>query len=128
MGFLSGIISWLTGGGVRMLVDRWAALEAERLKARNDEQRLFIEHQQARLDAHIRIAEAANADRWSATSVGRYLIVVPFGVWWTAIFLDSIFSFEWDVLALPPAIMDLAVWLVPAIVAADVGRSWIRRK
>jgi hypothetical protein len=86
------------------------------------------EHQQARLDAHIPIAEVANADPWSAPPVGRYLIVVPFGLWWAAIFADSIFSFEWDVLALPPAIMDLAVWLVPAIVAADVGRAWIRRR
>lgn len=128
MGILSGILSWLAGGGIRMLATRWAALEGERIKARNSEQRLYVEHQQARIEGMVRAAEAATADRWSATSIGRYLIVVPFGVWWAAIFLDSIFSFEWDVLALPPAIMDLAVWLIPAIVVADVGRAWIRRR
>lgn len=124
---IGSILAWLTGGGISMLVKRWADIERERLRAKNDDTRLQLEWQQSRIEAQIKAAQIANDDRWSATSIGRYFIVVPFGAWWTAIFIDSIFIFEWDVLALPPAIMSMASWLVPAIIVGDVGRSAIRR-
>lgn len=124
---IGSILAWLTGGGISMLVKRWADIERERLRAKNDDTRLQLEWQQSRIEAQIKAAQIANDDRWSATSIGRYFIVVPFGAWWTAIFIDSIFIFEWDVLALPPAIMSMASWLVPAIIIGDVGRSAIRR-
>jgi len=127
MGILTSILGWLTGGGIKMLVSRWTALERERLRAKNNDTRLQLEWQQSRIEAQIKAAELANDDRWSATSLGRYFIVIPFGVWWTAIFIDSTFDMPWDVLALPPTIMSMASWLVPAIIIGDVGRFAIRR-
>ena len=97
--------------------------------------RLRAETTQAKLDADERIAVLQNArqiaaieaaDRWSATRLGRLLIVVPFGVWWAAIFIDSTFSMPWDVLALPPEIDAMARVLIPAIVIADAGALTLR--
>ena len=76
----------------------------------------------------MRMAEVANDDRWSATSIGRYLIVIPFGTWYALIIADSIFAFEWDVLALPPAVMELSLWLFPAIIVGDLGKSFFKRR
>lgn len=121
-------VSWLLGGGVNLLLAEWRELRRQELEAENDAQRLHLQREQTRVQAAIEMARLANDDRWSATSIGRYLIVVPFGIWWTAIFIDSIFAFEWDVLALPPDIMDLSVWLVPAIVVADAGRIVFKRR
>ena len=78
------------------------------------------------IEASIAAARLANEDRWSATSLGRYLIVVPFGVWWTAVFLDSTFGFAWDPLALPAKIDAMARILIPAIVIADAGALSIK--
>lgn len=125
---IASIIAWLTGGGINLLVSRWTALESERLRAKNDEDRLQLEWQQSRIEAQLRMAEIATRDRWSATSIGRYLIVIPFGVWYSLIIADSIFAFEWNVLALPPAIMDLSMWLFPAIIVGDLGKSVLSRR
>lgn len=122
------ITSWLFGGGISALADQFRRAYELKLMAETSEQKLAAEIDIQRIEAAMAMAEAANADRWSATSIGRYLIVVPFGLWWTAIFIDSIFIFEWDVLAIPPAIMEMSVWLIPAIVVGDVGRSIFRRK
>ena len=98
--------------------------------------RLTAETTQAKLDADERItvlrgaqdiARIEAADRWSATRIGRLLIVLPYGVWWSAIFIDSTFSMPWDVLALPPEIDAMAKVLIPAILIADAGALTMRR-
>ena len=97
--------------------------------------RLRAETTQAKLDADERIQVLQNArqiaaieaaDRWSATRLGRLLIVLPYGIWWSAIFIDSTFSMSWDVLALPPEIDAMARVLIPAIVIADAGALTVR--
>jgi len=103
----------------------------DRLDAKNEADRIEADKRLAAIEAAREIAVIEAGDRWSATRIGRILIVVPFGIWWSAIFVDSIIAAEWDVLALPPDIMDMAVWLVPAIVLADAGRDvvrWRRRR
>lgn len=125
---MSAILSWLLGGGFNKLADRLADAYERKLQAETDEQKLAADLDMARIEAAIAAMQAANADRWSATSIGRYLIAVPFGVWYALIIADSIFSFEWDVLALPPAVMELSVWLFPAIIVGDLGRSYFNRR
>lgn len=122
------LLSWLTGGGIAALGEQMRKAYEVKLRAETDEQKLAAEIDMARIDAAIRSMEAANADRWSATSIGRYLIAIPFGVWYSLIIADSIFAFEWDVLALPPAIMELSVWLFPAIIVGDLGKAFFRRR
>lgn len=124
----AAIVSWFVGGGFNSIARQLQQAYQAKLDAQTKDQVLRAELDIQRLENFARMAEAANADRWSATSLGRYLIVLPFGAWWTGIFLDSIFNFEWDVLALPPTIMELSVWLIPAIIVGDVGRSFFRRR
>lgn len=126
MGIIGAIVSWFVGGGASGMLGQLRQAYEMKLNAENSEQRMAADLDIARIEASARIAELANADRWSATSIGRYLIVVPFGVWWTAIFIDSTFTMEWDVLALPMNIMAMAEWLVPVIVAGDVGKYIFR--
>lgn len=122
------LLKWFTGGGLNGLAEQLQRAYQAKLQAETDEQKLAAELDMARLDNAIRAMEMANADRWSATSIGRYLIAIPFGVWYALIIADSLFAFEWNVLALPPAIMDLSVWLFPAIIVGDLGRSWFHRR
>jgi len=95
-------------------------------------------HCSAGLGARSRIRAAARdiavveaTDRWSATSVGRWLIVVPFGLWWAAIYIVQMLN-PWlglhlVVVDVPPRINDMAVVLIPAIVIGDVGALLARR-
>lgn len=99
----------------------------DRLKAQNDADRIAADQKIAALRAAQEIASIEAADRWSATRIGRLLIVVPFGMWWAAIFVDSTFAMPWDVLALPPNIMAMAEKLIPAIIIADAGALIVRR-
>ncbi len=121
MGLIGGLIRLITGAGG--LAEQFRRAYEAKLEATTDTQRLAADLDLQRITAAIEMARIANEDRWSATSLGRYLIVLPFGAWWAAIYFDSIFSFEWDVLAVPPLISEMALWLIPAIVAGDVGRS-----
>jgi hypothetical protein len=103
------------------------AYEAK-LAANNDTERIAADRDLERISAAIEMAKVAAADRWGATSIGRYLIVLPYGVWWSAVFVDSIFNASWDILALPPQIDGMAKVLIPAILIAEVGRTVIKRK
>lgn len=124
---IKAIISFLSGG----IMDTLAKAYEAKLNAANDEQRIEAEKEIERIEASVRMAQVANDDRWSATSLGRYLIVVPFGLWWTAIYLVQIinpwFGLELVVIDVPPHIMDMARILVPAIVIADAGALTIKR-
>lgn len=104
----------------------------DRLAAQSAEAKLAADERIAVLEGAREIARIEAADRWSATRIGRLLIVLPYGLWWAAIFIDSTFSASWDVLALPPEIDAMARILIPAIVIADAGaitaRRWRRGK
>ena len=102
--------------------------------------RLTAETTQAKLDADERItvlrgaqdiARIEAADRWSATRLGRLLIVLPWGVHWALIYVVSIinpnFGTAFVIQAVPAHINDMAAILVPAIVLADAGALTIRR-
>lgn len=124
LGWIWSLLFGSPGGGISGAIER---AYTAKINATTDQARIDADKDLARLEVAARMAEAANADRWSATSIGRYLIVVPFGVWWAAIYVDSIINASWDVLAIPPAIMDMAKILVPAIVIADAGALTAKR-
>lgn len=127
-------MSWLLqllGGGIiekftGPLLDAYKA----KLNAANDADRVAAEQNIKGIEAARDIALAEAADRWSATRIGRWLIVVPFGLWWAAIYLVQIinpwFGLSLVVIDVPPRIHDMALILIPAIVLGDafalVGR------
>lgn len=100
---------------------------SDRLRAKTTEAKLNADERIKVLEGAQQIARIEAADRWSATRLGRLLIVLPFGMWWAAIFIDSTFSMPWNVLALPPEIDAMARILIPAIVIADAGALTVRR-
>lgn len=122
----------LLGGGI---VERFTAplLEAHRLRlaAQNDRDRLAAEQQIASIETARDIALAEQSDRWSATRLGRLLIVVPFGIWWTAVFTVSILNplFGWTLIVddIPPRFWDIAIILIPAVILGDAGALVARR-
>jgi hypothetical protein len=108
-------------------------LEAHRLQlnAQNERERVAAEKQLASLSAARDIALAEQSDRWSATRLGRLLIVVPFGVWWTAVFAVSILNplFGWTLTIndIPSRFWDIATILIPAVILGDAGALAARR-
>ena len=67
----------------------------------------------------------------SLTEGGRLLIVVPFGVWWTAVFAVSILNplFGWTLTIddIPARFWDIATILIPAVILGDAGALVARR-
>jgi hypothetical protein len=128
------LVQLLTGGIVQQFTGPLLEAHRQRLAARNDADRLAAEGEIARLEAARDIALAEQSDRWSATRLGRLLIVVPFGVWWTAVFFVSIVNpiFGWSLTIddIPPRFWDIAAILIPAIILGDAGalvaRRWAR--
>jgi hypothetical protein len=127
-GILARLAGWVVGGGGERIADRLLDAYERKLAAETDEERISAERDLARLEAAQEAMASAERDRWSATSLGRYLIVVPFGLWWLAIMVDSILAIDgWTVLALPPLVMGMAELLIPAIIIGDVVGLGVRR-
>lgn len=120
---IQAVLGFLGGPIAREL----RAAYRDRLEATTAQAKLDADERIAALRAAQEIARIEAADRWSATRLGRLLIVLPYGVWWAAIFIDSTFSMSWDVLALPAEIDAMARILIPAIVIADAGALTLRR-
>lgn len=120
------ILGLLFGGGTGGIAGALERAYGERLKAQTDDAKLQADMQIKRMEQALAFAQIAAADRWGATSIGRYLIVIPYGLWWAAIFLDSIISASWNVLAIPPEINAMAKVLIPAIIIGDVGGKVVR--
>lgn len=117
----------LMGSG---LVGAFERAHERRLTAENDNDKRLAELDIERIGAALKTAEIRAADRWGASSLGAYLIVVPYGLWWTAIFAVQVinpwFGTNLVVVDVPPRIHDMATWLIPAIIVGDVGKSFTR--
>lgn len=128
---LTTILSWLGGGPLTKITSALTDAYQAKLKATNDAAKLDAEKAIAKLEAARDIALAEAADRWSATRIGRWLVVVPFGLWWSAIYLVQIinpwFGLSLVVVDVPPRIFDMAQILVPAIILGDAGALAIRK-
>lgn len=122
-------MKWLTdlllGGVMEKFTTPLLAAYQARLTAQTDKDRLAAEQAIKSIEAARDIAVIEAADRWSATRVGRWLIVVPFGLWWAAIYLIQIinpwFGLSLVVVDVPKHINDMALVLIPAIVMGDAG-------
>lgn len=124
---LQAILGFLGGPIARQLKEAYQA----RLEAQTTEAVLEADKKIATLQAAQEIAAIQAKDRWSATSLGRWLIVVPWGIWWAAIYAVSIVNpfFGWSLTVhdVPRHIHEMALILVPAITIADAGALTMRR-
>jgi hypothetical protein len=125
------LFQFLSGGIVKQFTDPLLEAHRQRLQAQNDADRLAAEREIASLEAARDIALIEAQDRFSATRIGRLLIVIPFGLWWSAIYLVQIinpwFGTNLIVVDVPPRIHDMALILIPAILIADAGGLVARR-
>lgn len=128
---LTAILKFLGGGIVSQFTGPLVDLYKAKLAAQGDQQKLDLQRDIEAMTVARDIAVSESARRWSATSIGRMLIVLPFGLWWTAIFLVQIinpwFGLNLVVVAVPSNIMDMAKILIPAIVIGDAGAFVARR-
>lgn len=128
---MNRLLSLLTGGVIQQFTGPLLEAHRQRLEAQNSAERLAAEREIARLESARDIALAEQHDRLSATRIGRLLIVVPFGIWWAAIFLVQIinpwFGTNLVVIDVPPRIHDMALILIPAIILGDAGALVARR-
>jgi hypothetical protein len=121
----------LLGGVVEKFTSPLLAAYQAKLAAQTDKDRLAAEQTITSIEAARDIAVAEAADRWSATRLGRLLIVVPFGLWWAAIYCVQIinpwFGLSLVVVDVPKHINDMALVLIPAIVIGDAGALLARQ-
>jgi hypothetical protein len=130
-----GEMKWLTdlllGGIIEKFTGPLLSAYQAKLAAETDQQKLAAAEVIKGIEAARDIAVAEAADRWSATRLGRLLIVVPFGLWWAAIYMVQIlnpwFALDLVVIDVPPRINDMALVLIPAIVIGDAGALLARR-
>jgi len=122
---LTAILNWLGGGVIKQFTGPLLQAYQAKLNATNDADRIQLERDIQAISAARDIAVAESARAWSATSVGRWLIVVPWGLHWAygciIQILNPLFGWHLVLIALPPGWNDTAAILVPAIVIADVG-------
>ncbi|MBB3590593.1 hypothetical protein FHX08_000937 [Rhizobium sp. BK529] len=121
----------LLGGIIEKFTGPLLAAYQAKLAAETDQQKLAAEEAIRGIEAARDIAVAEAADRWSATRLGRLLIVIPFGLWWAAIYMVQIlnpwFGLDFVVIDVPPRINDMALVLIPAILIGDAGALLARR-
>ncbi|MEP3049664.1 MAG: hypothetical protein ABJL55_17570 [Roseibium sp.] len=91
-----------------------ADLAAEEIRAEIDARR------QARA---VLLAESGHF--WSAGRLGRMLFVLPLGLWWAAVCLDSVFRFGWAI-AEVPVLRDWGGAIVTSLFLVDGARSVMR--
>ena len=123
----------LIGGG---LVEKFTGplLDAykAKLNAANDADRIAAERAIVGIEAARAIALAEAGDRFSAVRVGRWLIVVPWGLWWAygciIQIINPLFDLRLVVVALPPGWDTTAMVLIPAIVLGDAAALVTRKR
>jgi hypothetical protein len=122
---MGAFLNWLAGGVIGQFTGPLLDAYKAKLAADGDQQKLAAQRDIDAISAARDIAVADLQHRWSATAIGRMLIVLPFGLWWSAIFLIQIinpwFGLSLVVVAVPPDIMAMANVLIPAIVIGDAG-------
>ena len=57
----------------------------------------------------------------------QLFFVIPLGVWWTAVILDSIFGWQRSIAALPPPLDQWAGWIISALFIVDGSKALIGR-
>lgn len=57
----------------------------------------------------------------------QLFFVVPLGFWWSAVILDSVFRFNWNVAALPSPLDEWSGWMISSVFLIDGTKAIIGR-
>lgn len=112
----TGIVSVFVGGSLDKILDTIdkkmdAGTEREQIKA--DVTKKWIDAQ-----ANLLVGR---------TWWFQLFFVVPLGVWWTAVILDSIVGWQHNIAALPSPLDEWAAWIISALFIVDGGKALIGR-
>lgn len=103
---ITTLLSFLVKFGFSGIVDKTIDLMKHRAQLENDKEKLrtelSIEHLKAAVE-ETRIMAGYNEKKLEFPFfwVMACIFVLPLGVWWSAVILDSVFSFSWSVSNLP---------------------------
>lgn len=107
---LAWLLKFVSGGVVQTLAEAYRARE----QAKTDAERIAADVRIVQLEGQRDVLVAGN--RWL-----QWLFAVPLGFWFTAVVLDSVFLFEWNVAALPPPLDEWAGIIISALFLADAA-------
>jgi len=103
---IASVVTWLVKLGLGGVVDKTIDLMKYRAQTENDKEALrtqvAIEQIKATVD-EVRIMAGYNERKleFPLFWIMACLFVVPLGLWWSAVILDSVFMFDWSVANLP---------------------------
>lgn len=114
--FGAGLISVFTGGSLDKILDTIdkkmdATTQREEIKA--DVTKKWVDAQ-----ANLLVGR---------TWWFQLFFVIPLGVWWSAVILDSIVGWEHNIAALPSPLDQWAAWIISALFIVDGGKALIGR-
>lgn len=113
---LTAILGWFTGGTLDRILDTIDAKmdsEVERERVKAEVTKTYVNAQ-----ANLLVGR---------TWWFQLLFVIPLGFWWAAVITDSVFTFDWDVAALPSPLDDWAAWIISALFLVDGTKAVIGR-
>ncbi|ADZ71338.1 hypothetical protein [Polymorphum gilvum] len=122
------LLQWLSGGVLdRLLAHLERRVEGETAR-RRIEADLAAEEIRAEIEARkvaraVLIAESGHL--LSAGRLGRLVFVLPLGLWWAAVCLDSVFHFGWRI-AEVPVLRDWGGAIVTSLFLVDGARGMAR--
>ncbi|WP_153769776.1 hypothetical protein [Labrenzia sp. CE80] len=101
---IAAILTWLSGSVLESLL----AHARQRLDSRTEQDRIAAELAAEEIRAEIaarsearKVLLAENGQFFSAGRLGRLAFVLPLGLWWAAVCLDSVFHFGWKIAEVP---------------------------
>ena len=119
----------VSGGGIKDSADRIVKLLGDMKDAESEVEKAEIERQIVQIKAVADLQKPSSHKWFSPMMIGQYLIVIPYGLWWAAIFMVSILNknigTQLVIDDIPPHIFAEAKWLIPLIL---VGTYLERRK
>ena len=126
---MSALLGFLAGPLLAALVKAFESRVAARSEAARISADLAAQAIRGEIEAraHARAVLIAEQGHFlSAARLGRLLFVLPLGLWWSAVIADSVFSFDWDVAALPPPLDDWAGGILLSLFLVDGVQGAVR--
>lgn len=114
---VKGVLGWVTGGSLEKILD---VIDK---KMDNDTKKEEIKAEVTKTWINAQAQLLVGRTWWF-----QLFFVIPLGLWWSAVILDSIVGFSsWDVAALPEPLNTWAGWIVSALFVVDGGKALIGR-
>lgn len=112
----SAAIGLFTGGSLDKILDT--------INKKMDDD---IQREQIKADVTKKWVEAQAGLLVGRTWWFQLFFVIPLGLWWTAVILDSIVGWEHNIAALPAPLDEWAGWIISALFIVDGSKALMGR-